>query len=192
MRAVQVLTTTGPNDIVVTDVADPTPGPDDVLVEVHRVGISFPDLLLSKGQYQLKPDPPFTLGVDYAGVVVSGPGFEPGQRVAGVGSYGGAAELVPGERRAHRADDRPGQWRSREWSRTRLSVSRSCSSGKDSARSNLSWRPNTLSVPVPVRSDFEVPLARTSRSRSSYGVGTGIVTTISLGPVEVCALNQSS
>jgi NADPH:quinone reductase len=63
---------------------------------VHSVGVSFPDLLLSRGEYQLKPEPPFTLGVDYAGVVVSGPGFEPGQRVAGVGPYGGAAELVVG------------------------------------------------------------------------------------------------
>ena len=95
MRAAQVLDTTGPADVVVRDVPEPTPGPDDVLVEVHRVGVSFPDLLLSKGEYQLKPEPPFTLGVDFAGTVVSGPaGFEPGQRVAGVGPYGGAAELV--------------------------------------------------------------------------------------------------
>jgi NADPH2:quinone reductase len=94
MRAVQVVTTTGPSDVVVRDVPEPTPGPDDVLVEVHRVGISFPDLLLSKGEYQMKPDPPFTLGVDFAGTVVSGPGFEPGQRVAGVGGWGGASELV--------------------------------------------------------------------------------------------------
>ena len=95
MRAVQVIDTTGPADVVVRDVPEPTPGPDDVLVEVHSVGVSFPDLLLSKGEYQLKPDVPFTLGVDFAGVVVSGPdGFEPGQRVAGVGPYGGAAELV--------------------------------------------------------------------------------------------------
>jgi NADPH2:quinone reductase len=95
MRAAQVLTPTGPNDVVVTDVPDPTPGPDVVLVEVHRVGISFPDLLLSKGEYQLKPDPPFTLGVDVAGTVVQGPdGFAPGQRVAGVLPHGGAAELV--------------------------------------------------------------------------------------------------
>ncbi|MBM7517834.1 NADPH:quinone oxidoreductase family protein [Nocardioides nitrophenolicus] len=98
MRAVQVVTTTGPADIAVRDLPDPTPGPDDVLVEVHSVGASFPDLLLSRGQYQLRPEPPFTLGVDYAGVVVSGPGFEPGQRVAGVGGYGGAAELVAGPR----------------------------------------------------------------------------------------------
>jgi NADPH2:quinone reductase len=58
------------------------------------VGVSFPDLLLSRGEYQMKPEPPFTLGVDFAGTVVSGPGFEPGQRVAGVGGWGGASELV--------------------------------------------------------------------------------------------------
>lgn len=96
MRAIQVLTTTGPADVVVRDIEEPVPGPADVVIEVHAVGISFPDLLLSKGEYQLRPEPPFTLGVDYAGVVVSGPGFEPGQRVAGVGGYGGAAEVVLG------------------------------------------------------------------------------------------------
>src|SRR4051812_24816928 len=94
MRAAQVLDTTGPAHVVVRDVPEPTPRSDDVLVEVRTVGVSFPDLLLSKGEYQLKPEPPFTLGVDFAGVVVSGAGFEPGQRVAGVGAYGGAAELV--------------------------------------------------------------------------------------------------
>ncbi|MDQ6526259.1 NADPH:quinone oxidoreductase family protein [Nocardioides sp. LHD-245] len=98
MRAVQVVTPSGPADVVVREVPDPTPGPEDVLVEVHSVGVSFPDLLLSRGQYQLRPEPPFTLGVDYAGVVVSGPGFEPGERVVGVGGYGGAAELVAGPR----------------------------------------------------------------------------------------------
>ncbi len=94
MRAAQVLDTTGPADVVVRDVADPTPGEHEVLVEVHSVGVSFPDLLLSQGQYQLKPETPFTLGVDFAGTVVSGPGFERGQRVAGVLPHGGAAELV--------------------------------------------------------------------------------------------------
>jgi NADPH2:quinone reductase len=94
MRAVQVITPTGPRDVELRDVPEPTAGDGDVLVEVHRVGISFPDLLLSKGEYQLKPEPPFTLGVDFAGTVVSGPGFAPGQRVCGVGGWGGAAELV--------------------------------------------------------------------------------------------------
>ena len=93
MRAVQVTQPGRPVEI--RDIEEPTPGPDDVLVEVHRVGVSFPDLLLSKGQYQIKPEPPFTLGVDFAGTVVSGPeGYSPGQRVAGVLPYGGAAERV--------------------------------------------------------------------------------------------------
>ena len=98
MRAVQVIDPTGPDGVRVVDIEAPDPGslsPTDVLIEVEWVGISFPDLLLSKGEYQLKPEPPFTLGVDFAGTVVSGPeGFEPGQRVAGVNAYGGAAELV--------------------------------------------------------------------------------------------------
>lgn len=96
MRAVQVITPTGPTDVEVREVPDPTPGPDDVLVEVHAVGVSFPDLLLSRGEYQLKPEPPFTLGVDFAGTVLD-PGsstLAPGQRVAGVNAYGGASERV--------------------------------------------------------------------------------------------------
>jgi NADPH2:quinone reductase len=97
MRAVQVLTPTGPADVRVVDVPEPEPGPADVLVEVESVGISFPDLLLSKGEYQLKPEPPFTLGVDVAGTVVSGGDLAPGTRVAGVVPYGGAGEraVVP-------------------------------------------------------------------------------------------------
>jgi NADPH2:quinone reductase len=95
MRAIQVIQPTGPADVVVRDVPPPVPGPEDVLVEVHAVGVSFPDLLLSKGEYQLKPEPPFTLGADFAGVVVSGfAGFKTGQRVVGYGGYGAAAELV--------------------------------------------------------------------------------------------------
>jgi NADPH:quinone reductase len=95
MRAVQVISATGPAGVEVVNVDEPAPGPDEVLVEVHRVGVSFPDLLLSKGEYQFKPDPPFTLGVDFAGTVVSGPdGYRVGERVAGVLPYGGAAELV--------------------------------------------------------------------------------------------------
>ena len=99
MRAVQVISTTGPSGLEIRDVPEPVPGPDDVLVEVHRVGVSFPDLLLSRGEYQLKPELPFTLGVDFAGTVLApaasgAGGFRIGQRVAGVGGHGGAAEQV--------------------------------------------------------------------------------------------------
>jgi NADPH2:quinone reductase len=94
---------TGPADVRVVDVPEPEPGPADVLVEVESVGISFPDLLLSRGEYQLKPEPPFTLGVDVAGTVVTvgaaagRPDLAPGDRVAGVVPHGGAAErcLLP-------------------------------------------------------------------------------------------------
>ena len=99
MRAVQVVTPTGPADVRVRDIDPPSPGHDDVLVEVHSVGVAFPDLLLSRGEYQFKPEPPFTLGVDFAGVVVhpgaaESSGFQVGQRVAGVNLHGGAAEQV--------------------------------------------------------------------------------------------------
>ena len=100
MRAVQVTRLDGPQAVTVQEVPEPTsegPFGPQVLVEVHAVGISFPDLLLSKGEYQLKPDPPFTLGVDFAGVVREAPegsGFTPGDRVAACLGHGGASDVV--------------------------------------------------------------------------------------------------
>lgn len=100
MRAVRVTSPTGPSAVTVDEIEEPgESGPfgPQVLVEAHAVGVSFPDLLLSKGEYQLKPDPPFTLGVDYAGIVRSAPegsGLTAGQRVAGVLPYGAAADVV--------------------------------------------------------------------------------------------------
>lgn len=96
MRAVQVITASGPDALQISDLPEPEAQPHQVLVRVHRVGVSFPDLLLSRGEYQLKPEPPFTLGVDFAGEVISAPGgaFAPGDRVAGVAPWGGAAEVV--------------------------------------------------------------------------------------------------
>lgn len=98
MRALQVVTPTGPAGVELREVEAPTAGPGQVLIEVHSVGVSFPDLLLSKGEYQLKPEPPFTLGVDLAGTVAAlgegVSGLSVGQRVAGVLPHGGAADLV--------------------------------------------------------------------------------------------------
>jgi NADPH2:quinone reductase len=100
MRAVQVTSLGGPSAVEIRDIPEPeVEGPfgPQVLVDVHAVGISFPDLLLSKGEYQLKPDLPFTLGVDFAGVVRSAPegtGFAAGDRVAACLPCGGAAETV--------------------------------------------------------------------------------------------------
>lgn len=97
MRALHVTRLDGPDGVEVVDVPEPTPGDGDVVVEVKAVGASFPDLLLSRGEYQLKPETPFQLGVDFAGVVRSAPdgsGFAPGDRVACVLPYGGGAEVV--------------------------------------------------------------------------------------------------
>ena len=97
MRAVQVVRLEGPEGVDVVDVPEPAAGDGQVLVEVHAAGVSFPDLLLSAGRYQLKPELPFTLGVDIAGVVRGAPdgsGFTAGDRVACVLPYGGWAEVV--------------------------------------------------------------------------------------------------
>ncbi|HSE10563.1 MAG TPA: NADPH:quinone oxidoreductase family protein [Nocardioidaceae bacterium] len=97
MRAVQVVRLEGPAGVEVVEVPEPTPAEDQLLVDVHAVGVSFPDLLLSAGQYQLKPEPPFQLGVDFAGIVRSAPegsGFTAGDRVAAVLPYGGGADVV--------------------------------------------------------------------------------------------------
>ena len=97
MRAALVSRLDGPSAVEVTDVPAPTNRDGQVLVDVHAVGISFPDLLLSRGEYQVKPDLPFPLGVDFSGVVreaAEGTGFSSGDRVACVLPYGGAVETV--------------------------------------------------------------------------------------------------
>jgi NADPH2:quinone reductase len=97
MRSVQVTALDGPSSVSVLEVEEPTAGPDQVLVEVRALGVSWPDLLQTKGQYQLKPELPFQLGVDFAGLVrvaPQGSGFAVGDRVACVLPYGGGADLV--------------------------------------------------------------------------------------------------
>jgi len=100
MRAVRVNRLEGPAAITVEEIDEPSaegPFGPQVLVDVKAVGISFPDLLLSRGEYQVKPELPFTLGVDFAGTIRSAPegsGLEVGQRVAACLPYGGASEVV--------------------------------------------------------------------------------------------------
>lgn len=68
MRAVRVAELKGPDGLEVVEVPEPDRGQGH-LVDVHAAGISYPELLLSRGLYQLKPDPPFILGNEVAGVV---------------------------------------------------------------------------------------------------------------------------
>lgn len=96
MRAAQVVRLDGPEGVEIREVEEPTrTREDDVLVEVHSVGVAFPDLLLSRGHYQLRPELPFTLGADFSGTVIAGPDrIQPGRRVVGVLPHGAAAERV--------------------------------------------------------------------------------------------------
>lgn len=97
MRAVQVTRLDGPEAVEVGEVADPERGEGEVLVEVRAAGVNFPDLLLTKDLYQYKPEPPFVLGGEFAGVVREAPEdseFSAGDRVAGSGTIGAFAELI--------------------------------------------------------------------------------------------------
>src|SRR6478735_8025415 len=71
--------------------------PASVVIDVGAAGVCFPDLLLLRGQYQLRLEPPFIPGMEVAGVVRSAPngsGFTAGQRVSAFTLMGGYAEQV--------------------------------------------------------------------------------------------------
>lgn len=97
MRAVRCSNHDGTTGVQVLEVDAPIRADDEVLVEVKAVAPAFPDLLMSRGQYQVKPEPPFSPGSDFTGIVLESPdgaALVPGMRVAGCLSYGAAAERV--------------------------------------------------------------------------------------------------
>lgn len=97
MRAVQVVRLDGPAAVEVRDVPEPRREPDQVLVDVKAIGVNFPDVLQSKGLYQYKPELPFTLGSEVAGVVREVPEGSPlrvGDRVAAFTNTGAFADVV--------------------------------------------------------------------------------------------------
>ncbi len=82
--------------MVYTDVDD-VAGDGAVIVDVGAAGVCFPDLLMLRGEYQLKMPSPFIPGVEVAGTVRSAPdgsGFVVGQRVSAFSLLGGWAERV--------------------------------------------------------------------------------------------------
>ncbi|HWV88238.1 MAG TPA: NADPH:quinone oxidoreductase family protein [Capillimicrobium sp.] len=103
MRAVQITELTGPDTALsLVDIPEPeashplTPG-RGVIVDVEAAGVSFPELLQTRGEYQLKPPLPFVPGSEVAGVVRSAPegaDVAPGDRVAAFCMLGGWAETV--------------------------------------------------------------------------------------------------
>ena len=75
----------------------PVRAPGEVLVRVRAASLNFPDLLMTKGLYQLKPPLPFVLGLEFAGEVIEAPvdsDLNPGDLVYGGRQTGCFAEQV--------------------------------------------------------------------------------------------------
>jgi NADPH2:quinone reductase len=97
MRAIQIARLDGPEAAQVVELDEPD-SDGAVVVDVHAVGVAFPDALQSRGLYQYKPDLPYVPGAELAGVVRSAPDgaqVTAGDRVCGLTMLSGAmAEVV--------------------------------------------------------------------------------------------------
>ena len=96
MRAILVKEHGSPEDMILEDLPTPKPGPGEVLIDIHAIGLNFSDLLVINGQYQSLPPLPFVPGKEVAGLVAAvGEGVshrKPGDRVMARLNYGGYAE----------------------------------------------------------------------------------------------------
>src|SRR5437763_4677723 len=103
MKAIQIVEESGPDGaLALVEAPEPepthmlTPG-EGVVVDVRCAGVSFPELLQTRGQYQLKPALPFIPGSEVSGVVRSAPDgaqVKAGERVAAFCALGGFAETA--------------------------------------------------------------------------------------------------
>ena len=101
MRAWQVGAHGEPGAVMtLADLPDVTPGDGQLAVRVRACSLGFPDVLMCRGEYQVKPDLPFVPGTEIcADVVATGPGvvkFAVGDRILGspLGAVGGLAEAA--------------------------------------------------------------------------------------------------
>lgn len=80
----------------ITDIPAPVAGPGKVLIRVKAAALNYPDLLMTRGDYQLKPPLPFVPGMEVAGEVVADPSgtFAAGDAVVAAMRTGGMAEVV--------------------------------------------------------------------------------------------------
>jgi NADPH2:quinone reductase len=89
---------TGPSALRLEEIADPRPGPGQVRIRVRACGVNFADSLITRGQYQKQPQPPFSPGFEVSGEVLElGAGVQGiaiGDRVIAMTPHGGYAEQV--------------------------------------------------------------------------------------------------
>jgi NADPH2:quinone reductase len=98
MKAI-VCNSFGPiKDIEYNEVNEPIIEDNSVIIDVKSIGVNFPDALLVQGKYQLKPETPFTPGMEVAGNVIKVGSniskFKVGDKVAALSQLGGYAEQV--------------------------------------------------------------------------------------------------
>ncbi len=97
MRALRVHELTGPDAIWVDEVPVPPRVDGAVRIEVAAAGIGFVDTLVARGRYQVRQEPPYVPGLEFAGVVCEAPdgaGLSVDQQVIGAVSAGACAETV--------------------------------------------------------------------------------------------------
>lgn len=98
MRAVRVHELSGPAALRVDEIPAPEVRAGHVAIDVRAAGVNFPDILLTRGQYQFKPAPPFSPGGEASGVVRAvGDGVsnvKVGDRVATTMIHGAFAEQI--------------------------------------------------------------------------------------------------
>ncbi|WP_395671457.1 NADPH:quinone oxidoreductase family protein [Phenylobacterium sp.] len=98
MKALLSNTAGGPETLVLADIAAPQPGPGQVSIDVHAVGVNYPDALVIQDLYQFKPPRPFAPGAEFAGTIRAlgegVTGFTPGDRVLATNYAGGMAEVA--------------------------------------------------------------------------------------------------
>jgi NADPH2:quinone reductase len=98
MKAVLCRELGGPEKLVLDEIAEPVPGPGEVLVRVKVVGLNFFDTLMLAGKYQFRPELPFSPGAECAGTIealgegVSG--WRAGDRVACFPGFNGCREKI--------------------------------------------------------------------------------------------------
>jgi NADPH2:quinone reductase len=87
-----------PDQLILQEISAPALRAGEVRIAVRACGVNFPDLLIVQGLYQLKPEFPFSPGMEVAGEVLEvGEGVthvKAGDRVIGIANYGGFAEEI--------------------------------------------------------------------------------------------------
>jgi NADPH2:quinone reductase len=88
----------GPETLVLEEMEDPAPGKKQVVIRVQAAGVNFPDTLIIRDLYQIKPPRPFAPGGEIAGEITAvGEGvshLSVGDRVIGMTGFGGFATHV--------------------------------------------------------------------------------------------------